>query len=124
MSRGNKTTGILTLTKIKNYITGYIEKNAMGLLGTLNLYIKPKYNTDAVTLFLNQPEELGSMLKKAYDPASAMLILRLFFIKPLLIITDNLDKTQDIDNILMEKEDIDQLYTIIKEIIENATQLK
>lgn len=121
MKEKDRETRKISPTEIKQYIRRYIEKHAMGLLDILNLYIKTKYKTDAVTLFLSKPKELTNILRRMYDDASATLIIRMFFLKPLLIVTNNLDKMEYIDNILANRKgNLDQLYIIIKEIMEKA----
>jgi len=86
------------------YVRRYVEENATGLLGMLNLYAKTMYGMDAITMFFNDFSKFLEILDEVYGSRdSSLLVLKLFFIRPVLIKLNRLDKLDEILSIIREK---------------------
>ncbi|MEM0473776.1 MAG: hypothetical protein QXS11_00585 [Zestosphaera sp.] len=77
-----------------SYIRSYSSRVMPGLLNILNRIFITRYNSDIVSLFLNDPRKVYETLLSLYDNEDTVtLIMNYLLIKPMLIRLGRLDLT-------------------------------
>lgn len=77
---------------LSSYITSYSSRVMPGLLNILNKVFIKRFNTDVISLFLEDPSKVYDTLIEVYkDKDTAIIIIAYLIVKPILIKLERLD---------------------------------